>query len=465
MSKRILLIYPKLDSFFNKLSLHAPYELLCIASVLQDEGWEVDIYDQRFCEPEQEQHEISDMLLYTKYDYVGISVMTGKQIKYAMEITEVCNLYRIPVIWGGWHCRVCPEHIEEYRNSGRLFDFVSGEGEEGILGAIGGVQFPVIAKDPTLDFVTPLPWDLVDVERYVNNDAVVGRSLPFQLGRGCSYACGFCSNSVAKVQQRYMSTDAALEEINRMVDKYKLDSIFLLDENLWDNPNLTDIMNDLDGRVKWYAQMRARDICDIERCKDMIRWGCERVGIGCESGSDQILKDMRKQETSRDLRNSNLFLCMTPIESWNTWIMGWPGETMEDIKDTVNLAIRMICDNHNCYHNNFYMLVPYPKTKAARDKRVAPHLPDTLEGWAEYDRHNYNCPWQPEELRKVYQRIGFSSKFVGRRLKKFPQTHELEMRFRQKWWDFDFFDDEEWAGLLLEGKEVLNDVFEKNQGR
>ena len=93
-------------------------------------------------------------------------------------------------------------------------------------------------------------------------------------------------------------------------------------------------------------------------------------------------------------------------------------------------------------------------------------MPDNLEAWSDFGRHNFQSGWHSSEMLKLYERICFSSKFVGKKLiKVFPKNHRLTKitnLMTKKWTKFDFSNDSEWNELENKGWSILKDLFGEN---
>src|SRR3989338_9596673 len=103
---RILLIFPKLGSY-DRIVKDLPLSLIYAARMVQREGFDVALIDQRLQKDWQKAvaGELSKGPL-----LVGISVMTGMPIAYALEISRFIKEHsRIPVVWGGVHPTIMPE--------------------------------------------------------------------------------------------------------------------------------------------------------------------------------------------------------------------------------------------------------------------------------------------------------------------------------------------------------------------
>ncbi|MEK6859188.1 MAG: radical SAM protein [Nanoarchaeota archaeon] len=460
---KILLVYPKVGSEAKGMSLHLPLSVLHIASYLKD--FSVAIFDQRV-DPIENFYK----LLEQKPLCVGISTMTGIQIKYALEIAEKVKEKEIPTIFGGVHPTIFPEQTSEDR---RVDYVVVGDGElsfKNLVETLAKGEKPekiIQSKEINLEDFPSLPYELVNVENYVHTAIIEGRALPFLFSRGCPFACTFCCNPIiSKRRWRVMNIDNAIKQLNELLEKYNLDSIIFWDENLTVNPRiLNKLAEKINRRFKWRMQARMNSLLNYD-LKFLEKMGVISFSIGLESGSDKILKEIKKEETVEEYISTNRKLAETNILIWYNYMVGYPNETLEDLKATVNLAINMLDENPNAEHNTFGMLVPYPETEIASFYVKSNLLPKSLEGWSEFGHYNFSVGWHSPEMTKLYQKICFSSKFTGRKLvKHFPNDKELKEYadfLMDKWRKFDFYDDEEWKNIINKGWEILRKLFGEN---
>ncbi len=464
MNKTIILVYPKCGSEAPGMSLHAPVSVLSLAAELP--AFDVHIFDQRVDPPEK-----FIRLLEKKPLCVGFSIMTGKQIGHALQLAAICKDRGLTTVFGGVHATIMPEQTQV---DPRVDFVVKGEGEKMFRDYVGIMQRNpktiidwklLISHLPTfLNHLKPLPYHLVNVENYVHNAALEGRSLPFLFSRGCPHHCTFCCNPVISGGKwRSMSVDVAVERLRGLVERYRLDGIFFMDENLTAKP---DVINELaakiNGDFKWYAQSRVDSLLrlDLDYLESM---GAVRFGCGLESGSPRILKEIKKGETVEQYIELNNRLAKTNIDVWYNYMMGFPGETLEDLMFTIDLALKMLDDNPRAYNNTFYLLTPYPGSEIGN--QLMSEWPDTLEGWSEFGRHNYDANWHTDPSLDLYRKVGFSSKFVGRRLLKhfgyLKELNDFTDKMTRMWRNLDFVD-VKWPRLTVQGNAILSQLFGEN---
>ena len=459
---KVLLVYPKVGADAKGVSLYPPLSALYLACAMGD--YPVVIYDQRVDEPEKFERLLADRPI-----CVGFSIFTGRQITYALELAEKVKARGIPTVFGGVHTTIMPQQTQADE---RVDYAIGGDGEQAfrqLVAALEKNQFvePVITNVPVdLDGLDPLPYEMVDIEEYVASSAMEGRSLPVLFSRGCPFECTFCCNPVIS-RRRWQTTnvDLAAEQTIALAEKYKLDGVIFWDENLLVNKRIIcSLAERIDGRFKWFAQARVNSLLQYD-LNWLEKMGAARLACGIESGSPAILKKIKKGETVEEYIEANRRLAKTNINVWYNYITGYPFETLDDLKQTIRLALQMLDDNPNANNNTFYLLTPYPGTEIG-EEYLKSEMPGTLAGWAEFGRHNYSARWHPPEMLKLYERIAFSSKFVGRRiLRLFGEHAELQRlvaAMTEKWQNFDFDDEAEWQGLRQDGWAVLKELFGEN---
>ncbi len=217
-----------------------------------------------------------------------------------------------------------------------------------LLDEISGCKKQVLAidEDGEVDF------DRIVTQRQNQYNAFVS------IMRGCDNYCSYCI--VPYVRGREFSRTSAdiVDEVKRLADD-GCKEITLLGQNV------NSYGKGLNGEVTLATLLRELDPIDgIERIhfitshpKDMTKEIVEAVGelpgvceylhMPAQSGSDRILKKMRRQYTSAHYRELvEMAKSIVPgIKIASDFIVGFPGETEEDFKDTANLLEDVRCQN------------------------------------------------------------------------------------------------------------------------
>lgn len=181
------------------------------------------------------------------------------------------------------------------------------------------------------------------------------RSLTAVSSRGCPYACNFCFRG-AQGERDYgvRSAEKLVEEVRQRVDKYKIDFMGHPDDNFAvQKKRIEQLVGAYaDLGVRWGTHTRLDEAAD-ERAELMAKAGCVYIGFGAESASDPVLRRMNKGGhilkyglTTKKIGGrtyefpvtmvKGISNCRTSgIHSNCTWIMGYPGETLDDLKTSV----------------------------------------------------------------------------------------------------------------------------------
>jgi radical SAM superfamily enzyme YgiQ (UPF0313 family) len=93
----------------------------------------------------------------------------------------------------------------------------------------------------------------------------------------------------------------------------------------------------------WVANTRGNVITE-ETARLMKRSGCHALHIGVETSNEEILKSTVKNITLDKIKNAFRVCKANGIVTLGYFILGLPGETPEDLKRTIDLAIELDCD-------------------------------------------------------------------------------------------------------------------------
>ena len=93
-------------------------------------------------------------------------------------------------------------------------------------------------------------------------------------------------------------------------------------------------------RISWRCNARPDEV-DFSMLKLMKAAGCHLITYGLESGSDRILKEIRKGNTVEDNEKAVFYAHKAGILVHCIYIIGNPTESVESIKDAIKLAIKV----------------------------------------------------------------------------------------------------------------------------
>lgn len=432
----VVLFYPRTGLDVKKVSIGLPLSLLTISSEIVDE-FSVKIIDQRV-HKNWEQDLIDE--LKTKPLCVGITAMTGHQIFHGLHASRIVREYSdgVPVVWGGMHVTLTADQSIKHP----LVDIiVKGDGEwvfrdlvralaaKKPLESVGGIywkkngQIQINPEAPSLvlDQTLPYPFELVDVENYVAPGEYlfpgIKRVLPFMGSRGCPFKCTFCSEPALTKIYKMMKPELIYERTSHMAEKFNLDMVLFYDEEFFVNAKWATRVSELiDGKFKWWTQTRANDLLRVDLNK-LERTGLYVTAPGLESGSNRILQFIKKKETVEEYHEVNKRLAKTDIQVIYNLMMGFPGESLEELYETIDFAMALIKENPKAYIHSLSLFTPLPGTELTEQSKAWGYkVPEDLESWIETSRHNLNTPWIKDKL-DLYLNLAYTSKFVGRAAK------------------------------------------------
>ncbi|MCP5054689.1 MAG: radical SAM protein [bacterium] len=188
-----------------------------------------------------------------------------------------------------------------------------------------GGQLLDITTAPTPDFSD------FDTSFYPQMASYTSRSCPFQ--------CGFCSETVNWGRYRKKKAPHIVEELHQLHQLHR-SQLFLMSDSLL-NPvidSLAEEMLQSDVSLYWDGYLRAdKPVCDPENTIKWRRGGFYRARLGIESGSPNVLKLMDKRITPQQIKDALASLASAGIKTTTYWVIGYPGETESDFRETLDL--------------------------------------------------------------------------------------------------------------------------------
>lgn len=461
----IVLIYPKTGFDIKNASIEIPVSTLSLASVLVDD-YDVKIIDQRIDDDWEKklEDELSNGTL-----AVAMGAMIGTQIKNALSISKKAKESGCKTVWGGPHSTILPYQTVQHP----LVDYVivgdgeftlklfldklsKGEDLKDIPNLVyKGKESPAVKSKVPIsepEDIPELPYDLVDVEKYVKNGGMAlskkERMLPFISSRGCPYRCSYCSTGfLSERRWKSLSAEETVRRVLNISKKYKLDFVKFYDENFLSNPKRAEaIAEGIGNQVQWSIQARMDNILMVD-LKKLEKGGLRFVEPGVESGSNRILSLIAKDETRETMLEANRKLAETNIKSYCNFMMGFPTETYDELMESIDFALRMIEENRNAHISGFNTYMPYPGSALyPLALQYGFKSPENLEGWIDYTRQDQPTPWTQDKT-GMLSTIAYSSKLVdGKRMKLILRNTAvppfiitmLGAYFRHKWRKHDF---------------------------
>jgi len=402
---KVLFVFPPASILrFNIKGASPPLGIAYLAAFLRQHGHEAAILDAVAEGFHTETPEGSNAYRYGldfpdiearirawKPDLVGVSSLFSIQAHNAEQVARAAKRADpgIVTVLGGVHPTLFPERTME---SAAVDYVVLGQGEYTLLDLLeviqgrrspetirglayrqgGGVR---VDRDyrhiEDLDAL-PLPArDLLPMDQYFRihmpHGGIVRRKPVTTLisSRGCTLACGFCNASVFwRHRISYRSPEKVVDEIQHLIDTYRIRELHFEDDNLLlDRDRAMNLFERMAER-KWDLVWNAPNglapwKMDDALVEAMRRSGCYEVPLAIESGSQEVLRRVigkpvnleRLPHLVRKIQAEGMF-------AHAFLIVGFPGETREQTRRTLELPRRLGLDD-----TTFAMFVPLPGTR------------------------------------------------------------------------------------------------------
>jgi anaerobic magnesium-protoporphyrin IX monomethyl ester cyclase len=289
-------------------------------------------------------------------DVVGIGITSRAQILNALLLTEkIKKEYKIPVIFGGPYVTLFAElFFKKYT----FIDYaIVGEGEVPLLKFLNYMQGKCAVqnvpslwhRDKTKDIFNGRTFydiedqscpDFEGFSLRLYNCFIFGKSffgIPYLTSRGCPNQCTYCTYSSLEGPWQCKSIRKVIEDITFL--KEKCQSRFFNFEDANFNVSyeyvdkLCDAFINMKVDIQWIARAYPHNL-DISLLTKMKKAGCQQLRFGIESGSDRVLRMMKRNV---DVKSQVKILKMAKaagIENVINLIIGYPYETALDLKKT-----------------------------------------------------------------------------------------------------------------------------------
>jgi anaerobic magnesium-protoporphyrin IX monomethyl ester cyclase len=321
-------------------------------------------------------------LLATKPDLVGISQWTHNR-HISLELARICrdNLPESTIVMGGGHATFC---YEDLLFEGSPVDVViRGEADDTLLELVSRLSIKtewqyiaglayrqngsiiVTASRKNLGNLDLLPLPAKYLDRSIGLD--IDRQAEFIVTtRGCPSTCYFCSSPDFWGRKvRFRSPAAIVDEMLYIRQKFGLIYFSIRDDTFTaDRKRVLEFCSLLQNRetnILWNCQSRVNAI-DEELVIAMKRAGCECIQLGIESGSPRILQQLGKNINLDQIEYACTLIREVGINLSVFLISDVPGETDDDIRQTVELV-------RNIHPDDGYVspLAYYPGTQLYKD--------------------------------------------------------------------------------------------------
>lgn len=338
---------------------YPPLGILYISAWLEQHGYDNEVYDTTFSTFEAQRAYLLEVQptiiaiytnLMTKIDVIRLirTIRSEEQLADSL------------IVLGGPDLRY---NVENYLATGADV-LVIGEGEQSMLELVQAVEQglrPHFGHIPGLAFIdadgqitqTPARKHLravdelptpnrhkIDLQQYLNTwKTHHGRSsVTVSTQRGCPYTCRWCSTAVYGQSYRRRSAEKVAAELRMIKETYRPDQVWFVDDvftvsHKW-LAAFHQAVQAQDAVIPFECITRAERL--NEEVLDMLKEsGCFRVWIGAESGSQRIIDAMDRRVQAEQVQAMTITAKAKGIETGTFIMLGYPGETEQDIELTL----------------------------------------------------------------------------------------------------------------------------------
>jgi len=352
----------------NRYIQNVPLNYIHLSAYLRQHGHSAAILDMVIG---QNTEEIDSYVRANDIRLAGIGCMTCELPDALAEAGRLKEAHPgIRIVFGGAHPSADPE---ECLKSGVVDYVVVGEGEIPLVALLdamdrgsdpsaitglwsiadGNVRGNSSALPPIVEALPTPAYDLLDIEKYFQLDSPwhfpkSRRAVQYISSRGCPYHCSYCHEVHGK-KYRGMSAAKVVDEIEKLVVDHGVEELMVVDDIFnFDLERAKDICRGIiDRGIPIHLQFPngvRGDRFDEELVRLMKEAGTHYMAIAVETTSEKYQKLIRKNLKHDRALDAIRWARKYGIEVCGFFMIGFPGETLEEINDTLAFAVNSPLD-------------------------------------------------------------------------------------------------------------------------
>ncbi len=365
----------------------------------------------------------------------GMVMLVGvqsNQFPRALDIARPLRAKGIQVAIGGFHISgtmamlddIDP-HVQQAKDMGVSLFAGEAEGrlEQVLKDAYYDQLLPVYNFMDDLPNIEGVPSPVLPAERIKRT---AGATTSFDAGRGCPFACSFCTiiNVQGRKSRRRSPDD--IEQIVRINIAQGLTSFFITDDNFARNKDWEVILDRL-IHLREVEKLKMSFIIQVDTlCHKLpnfieksARAGVKRVFIGLENiNPDSLLGAKKRQNKITDYRQMLLAWKKAGLVTYCGYILGFPGDTQESILHDIEIIKRELpvdlleffyltplpgSEDHKILHTG-NVAMDYDLNKYDLNHAVTAHPKMPRENWEETYKLAWETYYTPEHVETVLRR-------------------------------------------------------------
>jgi anaerobic magnesium-protoporphyrin IX monomethyl ester cyclase len=385
---KVLLVNPPQTFYDGSIgrTIYFPLGLMYLGAVVRD-VCHVEIFDCLASKVETREgnsvtygassEDIKKIIIEKEPDIVGISVPFTSQYRNAERVAIIARAVnpKIVTVFGGPdpsvrfktilendYCDYCVVGEGEETFYAFIKEFSSHSTLEGIKGLAykdkKTIRYESRPFNENLDALPFPAFDLVDMNYYLQNEAlyknrskIYKNSISIITSRGCPYSCVFCSIRLHMGQKfRAHSPEYVMKLLRLCINKYGITHFHFEDDNIsFDKQRFETILDSIikeNLQIQWDTPNGVRiDSLNYNILQKMKKSGCVQITLAIESGNQRVLDEVIKKKTKLTYILEIVKYCKElKIPANAFYVIGFPGETINEMNDTTNLALKLYRD-------------------------------------------------------------------------------------------------------------------------
>ncbi|MFH1460319.1 MAG: radical SAM protein [Candidatus Omnitrophota bacterium] len=434
MSKQGKIIFINIGKFTSNDPIMTPPMGICyLAAVMRKSGFKnVHILDMKI--KKMNPQEITEVIKKENPAIVGLSAMTynaGLMLEVANKIKQ--TLPDVKLIVGGAHATIHYDSlalepsidlVAVGETEGTIENIVKVLLNNGNLSQIKGIAFAregkvIFTGSPAfMENLDSLPYpafDLLDLKKYfkTRNMSTLGplRYLPIFTSRGCPYQCAYCHHVFGK-KFRGRSPDNVIDEIKYMQKNFNIHQFLIYDDTFnFERKRMHEILDSiveqkLNISFSFPNALRG-DILNEEDVKKLKAAGVNLVTVAVETASARIQKLIKKNLDLKKIVESINLLNKYKILIQAFFMLGFPTETEEEVKMTIDFAVKS-----QLHLANFFIVVPFERTGLWDLAKKYSKLPAEQYYEVDYWLHDFNLSTVATKRLHQLQKLAYRKFFL-----------------------------------------------------
>ena len=298
------------------------------------------------------------------------------------------------IVAGGEHVTACPEYVLE--DCPALDACALGEGEQvaveladaleqgrdlaGVSGLVYRDHEGSLIRNPRMPRVRAVDsfawpaWEIFPIRPYIDSSSLpgvaIGRSMPIMASRGCPYKCTFCSNPGMWGQiWEAREPEAVLAEMKHFMEVYEVTNFDFYDLTAIVRKDwivkMARLIIDEGLAITWQLPSGTRsEALDAEVVGLLYESGCRHIIYAPESGSEFMLKAIKKRIKKDRMIESVAGAVRAGIKAKANFIVGFPDETIRHVLASYAFSLQLA--RAGMHEVSFFPFSPYPGSELFR---------------------------------------------------------------------------------------------------